>query len=136
MKDFKKSSSFGGRGTKTGGFGRPAFGGSRGYSRPPSGFKKSDMHDATCSNCNKKCSVPFLPNGKKPVFCTDCHVSAAPARDTERPAPRKEFSSRSSFSSRPSFDSSRGSDDTVKQLATLNKKMDTLIEKIDALLSE
>ena len=31
-----------------------------------------EMHEATCSACNKTCEVPFKPNGRKPVFCSDC----------------------------------------------------------------
>lgn len=31
-----------------------------------------EMHEATCSQCNKSCQVPFKPNGRKPVFCSDC----------------------------------------------------------------
>ncbi len=30
------------------------------------------MHKATCSDCNKSCEVPFMPNGNKPVYCNDC----------------------------------------------------------------
>ncbi|MCK5061098.1 hypothetical protein KAR28_00950 [Candidatus Parcubacteria bacterium] len=30
------------------------------------------MHQAICSECGKKCEVPFKPNGSKPIFCSDC----------------------------------------------------------------
>ncbi|MBI3291109.1 hypothetical protein HYZ76_02390 [Candidatus Falkowbacteria bacterium] len=30
------------------------------------------MHQATCSNCGKKCEVPFKPTGDRPIYCSDC----------------------------------------------------------------
>jgi len=33
---------------------------------------RSEMHDATCSDCGKNCQVPFRPTGTKPVYCSDC----------------------------------------------------------------
>ena len=58
MGNFKQSNKFSGRGNR-GGFsdrnsGRPA------------------MHETVCSECGKKCEVPFKPTGDKPVYCSDC----------------------------------------------------------------
>src|SRR5690242_20422864 len=64
---------------KPGGWkGGKSFGGDRG------GFKT--MHPATCEQCGNRCEVPFKPNGRKPVYCSNCFV-----RDEKR-------------DSRPSFD--------------------------------
>ncbi|MEK7452456.1 MAG: CxxC-x17-CxxC domain-containing protein [Patescibacteria group bacterium] len=30
------------------------------------------MHPATCSACGMGCEVPFKPNGKKPILCSNC----------------------------------------------------------------
>ncbi len=30
------------------------------------------MHDATCAKCSAPCQVPFMPNGRKEVFCSKC----------------------------------------------------------------
>lgn len=30
------------------------------------------MHDATCAKCGASCQVPFMPNGRKEVFCSKC----------------------------------------------------------------
>ena len=30
------------------------------------------MHKATCNECGQACEVPFKPNGRKPVFCSNC----------------------------------------------------------------
>lgn len=29
--------------------------------------------EVTCSACGDRCSVPFVPNGKKPVYCSKCY---------------------------------------------------------------
>ena len=34
------------------------------------------MHDAICSNCGKRCQVPFRPTGEKPIFCNNCFGGA------------------------------------------------------------
>ena len=31
-----------------------------------------EMHSATCASCGKTASVPFVPRGDKPVYCSDC----------------------------------------------------------------
>lgn len=33
-----------------------------------------EMHDAKCSDCGKKCQVPFKPTEGKPVLCKDCYI--------------------------------------------------------------
>lgn len=30
------------------------------------------LHDAVCASCGAECQVPFLPNGERPVYCSDC----------------------------------------------------------------
>ena len=30
------------------------------------------MHDAICAKCGSGCQVPFMPNGRKEVFCSKC----------------------------------------------------------------
>ncbi len=47
-----------------GGSGRKQFG-NRNKPRP-------QMHEAVCSECGKKCEVPFRPTGSKPVYCSQC----------------------------------------------------------------
>lgn len=38
------------------------------------GSDRPMMHPATCSKCGNRCEVPFKPNGKKPIFCSNCFV--------------------------------------------------------------
>ena len=34
--------------------------------------ERPTMHDATCAKCGVACQVPFMPNGRKEVFCSKC----------------------------------------------------------------
>lgn len=45
-------------------YGKPSFS-DRGSDRPA-------MHDAICAKCGTACRVPFVPNGRKEVFCSKC----------------------------------------------------------------
>ncbi len=38
------------------------------------GFRKERprMHETICSDCGKRCEVPFKPTTEKPVYCNDC----------------------------------------------------------------
>jgi CxxC-x17-CxxC domain-containing protein len=36
------------------------------------------MHPATCSACGQETTVPFVPSGDKPVYCSDCFQSRRP----------------------------------------------------------
>jgi len=34
--------------------------------------ERPTMHDATCAKCGVACQVPFMPNGRREVFCSKC----------------------------------------------------------------
>lgn len=61
---------------------------SRGGDRDDRGFApKTNMHDAICAECGKKCQVPFFPKGGKPVYCSDCFENvrgSEPRRSDDR----------------------------------------------------
>jgi CxxC-x17-CxxC domain-containing protein len=38
-----------------------------GYDRP-----RREMHPAVCAQCGQETTVPFLPRGDRPVYCSDC----------------------------------------------------------------
>src|SRR3989344_3389945 len=40
--------------------------------RRGSQFENKRMYSTICSNCGKKCEVPFLPTGGRPTYCKDC----------------------------------------------------------------
>ena len=111
--------------------GSPERGGGRNFDRRDSGnprFEERRMYSATCSNCGKKCEVPFLPTGGRPTYCNDCFGGAAggdltldvPARD-ERP--KRSFDDRK-FTDRTS---SKPADSYKADFAALNTKLDKLI---------
>jgi len=41
-------------------------------SRGKPSFESRQMHSVVCSECGKKCEVPFKPTGDKPVYCSEC----------------------------------------------------------------
>ena len=125
--------------------GRPSFGGPRpsfGGSRESSGEK----YDAVCATCGNKCQVPFRPNGKKPVYCSNCFG----AQRREEPGggqshdgfPKRDFAPRPSFEPRESrpFEGPREShapheprnDD--RAIADLKQQVGILAGKIDSIL--
>jgi CxxC-x17-CxxC domain-containing protein len=63
------------RDNKSGGFGGGRkFGGGQSWNRGSDdrGFAKPEMHNATCAECGNACQVPFKPNGRKPIYCSNC----------------------------------------------------------------
>jgi len=40
--------------------------------------------EVICSKCGKKCTVPFVPDGKRPVYCRDCYKIIRPYRKMVR----------------------------------------------------
>ncbi|MFA6408191.1 MAG: CxxC-x17-CxxC domain-containing protein [Candidatus Paceibacterota bacterium] len=113
MKDFKKTYSAGKRdfGAKRG----PSFG--HGYDR------SDEPHKTTCDGCHAMCEVPFVPNGKKPVYCRNCYKG----KDTTTSFTGQPFSQPTDFSA-----GDAGANDLKKQFSILNTKLDRLISAIEA----
>ena len=59
------------------------FGGSREGGRGNFGGDK-ELFSAECNSCHKNCQVPFRPNGKKPVYCSDCFKQEEPREQRPR----------------------------------------------------
>lgn len=84
----EKKHSFGGprnfekRGPREGGFDRDDRGGRGSFGGRPG---RTEMFDATCSECGKECQVPFRPNGRKPVLCSVCFGKSGGASSERRP---------------------------------------------------
>ena len=86
--------------------------------------------DAICSNCGKKCQVPFRPDGEKPVYCKDCFDM-----------PRKEMTGKKKFSAHsaprfiaPAETSAAGGKsiaDLTRQIAAINAKIDTMLKILE-----
>ncbi|MCK4781739.1 hypothetical protein KAS79_02305 [Candidatus Parcubacteria bacterium] len=86
MKNFNNTFSQGGGGDsrkrdyrRGGGGGRQS--GNRDRERP-------QMHEAICSDCGKKCEIPFKPTSDKPVYCSQCFSSRRESSSSNRPERR------------------------------------------------
>ena len=119
-------------------------GSDRGYDRD----SRPTMHRATCAKCNNSCEVPFKPNGRKPIYCSDCFVREddGPRNDRSRSYDRPHGDDR-----RPSYDRPRSNDrprpsrpaphhapgadnkEVVKHLKTIGIKMDHMIKLLTGL---
>jgi len=102
-------------------------GGNSRFGGPTQKFK------AECSKCGNSCEVPFRPNGKKPVFCSNCFVKD----EGDAPRGRSNFGGRPSFE-RPSYDrpqaaprDDRGLQEVKKELQGVNDKLERLIRVME-----
>lgn len=93
-------------------------------------FDRPSMHKATCAKCGNECQVPFKPNGRKPVYCSNCFV-----KDGDAESPRSSGRGRGG---KPSFWEDRASnlnerDDSAvqRQLREINEKLDAIIEALE-----
>ena len=48
-------------------------GGGGGYSQGP-----REAHPVVCAECGKDTTVPFIPRGDRPVYCSDCFSKRRP----------------------------------------------------------
>lgn len=39
---------------------------------PTAGPRERVLHKTTCANCGQETTVPFIPRGTKPVYCSSC----------------------------------------------------------------
>ena len=127
MADFNKNRSFGGRGSGKPNFrGKPrassrSFGGAaKPFERTSFGGRDSrggsrlEMHATVCAKCGERCEVPFKPNNRKPVYCSDCF------RKSESSDSRRD----GDFDSRPASNS--GGD-----LRQINEKLDRILKILE-----
>ncbi len=110
-----------------GGFsgGNRSFGGPRRDFGGGGGGEERKMYSATCDKCGRPCELPFRPNGRKPVYCSNCFEKeggGAPQGEN------RSFGGERSFSSRPRVET-RNYDqpDYGRQFNELNAKLDKLI---------
>jgi CxxC-x17-CxxC domain-containing protein len=120
MGSFNDNRSFGRRGSKSS-FKRrdskPAGGthfsrNTRRFGPRDSGGSKLEFHTTTCARCGKRCEVPFKPNNKKPVYCSDCFRKAEDPNFDNEPAPRQD----------------RGSGNDLRQI---NEKLDRILRILE-----
>lgn len=66
-------------------FKRRDSGGKRGFSNRGD-RERPEMHEAICSDCGKRCEVPFKPTGDKPIYCSQCFTNhGGSSRSDSRP---------------------------------------------------
>lgn len=113
------------------------------------GFKKSfhdrdsgpraQMFDAVCAECGDSCQVPFRPNGRKPVYCSNCFKRDGndEPRGFGGGDERRSFSrdSRPSFAPRERFGNAPAAPhgQMNEQLAALNAKLDKVLTALSHL---
>ena len=120
----KKFGNGGGFEKRSGGFDRGGRGGFGG---------RTEMFEATCSDCGKECQVPFRPNGRKPVLCSICFGKSGGGnsdRGGERNFSRPSFGGREDrprgpreFSPRPA-----PQENLKEQFDKLSNKLDRIID--------
>ena len=115
MGNYKRDEKSGSRGD----FGRRNSGGRSGA--------KKEMHDAVCDSCGRDCKIPFKPSDGRPVYCSDCFEtknegSSTSKKHRDRGPRRSNFERRSE--SRPRNN---------EQLEEVNRKLDTILEKLTTL---
>jgi CxxC-x17-CxxC domain-containing protein len=107
-----------------GDFKKKSWGNDRGGDR---GRGSLTMYRATCAECGRNCEVPFMPNGKKPVLCTECfggNNDRGGRSDFKDRAPRREFNDSSS--------SITNLDELKKQLHELSVKVDKVLNLLQS----
>ena len=130
MKDYKNKSGFNKGGASRGSYG----------DRGPRKFgafsdRPREMHKAECSQCHNPCEVPFVPNGKKPVFCSNCFVKDGD--DAPRDSyPRRDFAPRPAFKREAPAPSDRGMADLAYQMKAMNEKLDRLVRVMESSVSK
>jgi CxxC-x17-CxxC domain-containing protein len=115
--------------------GKPSTGGKKYGSKP---FKKSgfgggrsygdrnaskQVYDVICADCGQATTVPFKPNGSKPVLCRDCFRGSE-----DGPKPRRferDGGGKRSFDRGP-----QRSDVSDKRFSELSDKLDLVLEEI------
>jgi len=103
---------------------------------------RTQMHDATCSDCGDNCKIPFLPTSGKPVYCSNCFEKRGNGRDNNR-NDRPSFDRRDDRrdnrrderrNDRPSFTPKNNASETNydKQFEALNTKLDKILKALSA----
>ena len=119
----------------------------RAYRSARSGNEVFQKFDAICSNCGKKCQVPFRPDGEKPVYCKDCFDMPRKAMTGTKKfsanasagfSNSAHFRSESSGSAAPTASSAGGKSiaDLTRQIAAMNTKIDTMLKILTEATSE
>jgi CxxC-x17-CxxC domain-containing protein len=110
---------------KKGGYRERQFGNNRDRDR-----ERPQMHEAICSDCGKRCEVPFRPSGDKPVYCSQCfsahRENSAPNNFEKRGYEKPRFQDKDRTVN-------QSSNQYKEQFEALNAKLDGIIKVLKML---
>ncbi|MFA6919215.1 MAG: CxxC-x17-CxxC domain-containing protein [Patescibacteria group bacterium] len=72
--------------------------------------RRASMHQAVCSECGKRCEVPFKPTGDRPVYCSECFSSQNQQGKPDFDRPERKSFDRKSFDKPREYDRPRSFD--------------------------
>src|SRR3989344_6145299 len=89
------------------------------------------MFQAVCSECKKDCEVPFRPSSDKPVYCKECFSKKRGGGNQSNSSRGDRPNFQPHHPPRPDHKPMPPHDDTRRQLAEMNSKLDRLIGAIE-----
>ncbi len=92
------------------------------WSGRDSGNKEPMKHQAICSECGKRCEVPFRPVSGKPVFCNDCFSAKRGGASGDRVPARVHYGSKGG----------EHNDGLRRELREVNLKLDRLTKMFES----
>jgi CxxC-x17-CxxC domain-containing protein len=99
-------------------------GGRGGYSDEKISYK------TRCNDCGNDCTVPFRPNGSKPVLCSDCFQQSGGGSGRSN---NRSFGGGGRSFNKPSYDRRPApGPDVSKDLKKINDKLDAILAILDA----
>ncbi len=140
MAEFKKNTRFSGGSNSRRPFNKS--GSDRSFGPRPMGNRydasQKELFEAECNSCHKKCQVPFRPNGKKPVYCSDCFKQEGGEREERPRFEKREFSHPRPFGDHaphahtPPAPPDRRIDDLKRQLDAVQATLEKLVSIVEA----
>jgi CxxC-x17-CxxC domain-containing protein len=136
MSNFNRDNRSGGNRDR-GGFGRRDSGRPSFSSRTSGG---TELYDAVCAECGNNCKVPFMPSGKRPVFCSDCFEKKEDGGDNSR-TPRRNNFDKPNFSekrnySAPTAPNYRNQENDSQKFDQLNAKLDKILKTLNYIINK
>lgn len=86
-----------------------------------SGNKEQMKYQALCSECGKRCEVPFRPVNGKPVFCNECFTAKRGGGD--RLPAKLHYASKGG----------EGNDALRREIKEMNMKIDRIMRAVESL---
>lgn len=116
--------------------------GGNSYGRNSGGYQRDKITFHTqCADCGNDCTVPFKPNGRKPVRCSDCFRGSNDGGGrNDRPSYRRDDRRNDRYDDRRSFDRPRYNDRPKQSKPkqnigpTLKEEIKSINEKLERIL--